>query len=432
MYTLVVSAKDGGVVHRLPISKGEWLIGRQEGNAVVLQSPSVSRQHARIYTAQGRCFIQDLKSANGVYMDGRRVEEVEELRAGQDVLIGEFSMRLEPEGAGEGGAPSLSTHIVSQDREYARIVGLNGPFEGEEFTLSEKENTIGRTEENLILLPDPSVSRQHARVVVEDNGRHVVFDLHSSNGSYVNRKRIQRAVLREGDVMTIGNVSFRFVVAGSKGGAAGGQAGSGRRRSVLVWALVGVLLVMAGLTVGLVLYKSHKRRIKQKKAQESYQRAVVTGREAVAAKEWEGAIDQLNRAVEFNPTEPEIQGLLAKARAEQGYQAALRRGDDLFAMGRLEEARKVLEGIPGTSSYYKAVAGKLKEIKGRLAGKYLQDGKTAYRKKRYKEAHDLLVKALDADPTEDGALKQVRKVERRLKKKKIDFDPWSPGDGGGR
>ncbi len=426
----MVSAKDGAVVHRLPISKGEWLIGRQEGNAVVLQSPSVSRQHARIYTAQGRCFIQDLKSANGVYMDGRRVEEVEEIRAGQDVLIGEFTVRLEPEDGAPPGAPSLSTHIVAQDREFARIIGLNGPFEGEEFTLSEKENSIGRTEENLILLPDPSVSRQHARVVVEDNGRHVVFDLHSSNGSYVNRKRIQRAVLRDGDVLTIGNVSFRFVVAGSKASADGGGAGSGRRRSVLVWALVGVLLVMAGLTVGLVLYKSHKRRLKQQQAQEAYQRAVVAGREAVGSKDWEGAIDQLNKAVEFNPTEREIQALLGKARAEQGHQAALRRGDDLFAMGRLEEARKVLEGIAGNSTYHAAVAGKLKEIKGRLAKKYLQDGKTATRKKRYKESHDLLVKALDADPTDDGALKLLRKVERKLKKKRIDFDPWKPGDGG--
>jgi pSer/pThr/pTyr-binding forkhead associated (FHA) protein len=431
VYTLVVSAKDGSVVHRLPISTGEWLIGRQEGNAVVLQSPSVSRQHARIYTAQGRCFIQDLKSANGVYMDGRKVEEVEEIRAGQDIIIGEFTICLEPEGGGEGGAPGLNTHIVSQEREFARIVGLNGPFEGEEFTLSEKENTIGRTEENLILLPDPSVSRQHARVVVEDNGRHVVFDLHSSNGSYVNRKRIQRAVLRDGDVLTIGNVSFRFVVARSKGGEAGASAGSGRRRSVIVWALVGLLLVMAGLTVGLVLYKSHKRRLKQKEAQQAYQKAVVSGREAVGAKEWEGAIEQLGRAVEFNPTEREIQGLLAKARAEQGHQAALRRGDDLFAMGRLEEARKVLEGIPGNSGYHAAVAGKLKEIKGRLAKKYFQDGKTASRKKRYKEAHDLLIKALDADPTDDSALKLVRRIERKLKKKRIDFEPWSPSDGGG-
>jgi pSer/pThr/pTyr-binding forkhead associated (FHA) protein len=425
MYTLVVSAKDGSVVNRLPITKGEWLIGRQEGNAIVLQHPSVSRQHARIYTAQGRCFIQDLKSANGVYMDGRRVEEVEELRSGQDVLVGEFTLRLQADGD-DGAAPGLSTHIVAPDREYARIIGLNGPFEGENFTLSEKENTIGRTEENLVLLPDPSVSRQHARVVVEDNGRHVVFDLHSSNGSYVNRKQIQRAVLRDGDVLTIGNVSFRFVAPGGRAGA-GGKAGSGRRRSILIFALVGVLLVMAGLTVGLVLYKSHKRSLKQEQAQQAYQKAVLAGREAAKAKDWVAAITQLNRAVEFKPTEREIQGLLAKARAEQGNQAALRRGDDLFAMGRLEEARKVLEGIPGNSAYHKAVAGKLKEITARLVRKYMQDGKIALRKRRLKDAHDLMVKALDADPTDVAGLKQLRKVERKLKKKRIDFEKWTPG-----
>ncbi len=431
MTTLVVFAKDGSVVHRLPIDKGEWLIGRQEGNAVVLQSPSVSRQHARIYTAQGRCFIQDLGSANGVFLGTRKVEEVEELRVGLDVIIGDFTMRLQVEGEDAQGGPGLSTHIVAQDREFARIIGLNGPFEGEEFTLSEKENTIGRTEENLILLPDPSVSRQHARVVVEDTGRHVIFDLHSSNGSYVNRKKVQRAVLRDGDVMTVGNISFRVVIPGAARGVSALMAGGpGRRRSALVVALVGLLLVMAGLTVGLVLHKSHKRRVSQQEAQKAYQRAVVAGRAAVGAKDWEAAVADLGRAVEFNPTDRAIQALLATAKGERNHQAALRRGDDLLAMDRLEEARRVLMGIPNSSVYQRSVAGKLAEINERLGRKFLDDGKAAVRRRRYKEAHELLSKGLDADSSSAQGLKLIRKVERKLRKRGIAFQRWEGGGGG--
>ena len=69
--------------------------------------------------------------------------------------------------------------------------------------------TIGRSPSNSLRLPDPSVSRQHAIVyLVKD--RTVVEDLGSRNGTFVNERRVKKAVLSCGDNLRLGRVSLRY------------------------------------------------------------------------------------------------------------------------------------------------------------------------------------------------------------------------------
>ncbi len=70
--------------------------------------------------------------------------------------------------------------------------------------------TIGRAPENTITLPDPMTSRNHARLVTAD-GKWVVEDLGSANGIIFGGQRVERVVLRSGDVFEIGEVSFRYI-----------------------------------------------------------------------------------------------------------------------------------------------------------------------------------------------------------------------------
>lgn len=67
---------------------------------------------------------------------------------------------------------------------------------------------VGRNPENDVHLPDPSVSRNHALLDVQ-NGRLVVHDAGSTNGTYVNEKRIDSAALDPGDVVAFGKAAMR-------------------------------------------------------------------------------------------------------------------------------------------------------------------------------------------------------------------------------
>lgn len=70
--------------------------------------------------------------------------------------------------------------------------------------------TIGRSPESDIHLPDPSVSRQHALAYLEDE-RAVLEDMDSLNGTYINEERVKKAVLSNGDVVRIGDVTVQFL-----------------------------------------------------------------------------------------------------------------------------------------------------------------------------------------------------------------------------
>lgn len=70
--------------------------------------------------------------------------------------------------------------------------------------------SIGRDEGNDIQLSDPSVSKQHALLYVVE-GRPVVKDLASLNGTFLNGEPIRESGLRSGDTIRVGNTAIRFV-----------------------------------------------------------------------------------------------------------------------------------------------------------------------------------------------------------------------------
>jgi pSer/pThr/pTyr-binding forkhead associated (FHA) protein len=76
--------------------------------------------------------------------------------------------------------------------------------------LPEGVTTAGRDPESGIFLEDITVSRHHARFIV-DEGTLVVEDLGSTNGTYVNGERNDRAELQRNDEVFIGK--FRLLVA---------------------------------------------------------------------------------------------------------------------------------------------------------------------------------------------------------------------------
>ncbi len=84
---------------------------------------------------------------------------------------------------------------------------------GEQVYHLQSRLTIGRAPESDIHLPDPSVSRQHALLYIDDE-KAILEDVGSRNGTYVNEERVKKVVLANGDVVRIGTVTTRFLEEG--------------------------------------------------------------------------------------------------------------------------------------------------------------------------------------------------------------------------
>jgi DNA-binding winged helix-turn-helix (wHTH) protein len=79
------------------LSKGPNIVGRDRACAVRIDSPTVSRRHARIVLSSDRAMVEDLESKNGTFVNGRRVGPPLELSDGDEIRCGAVTMTFRTE-----------------------------------------------------------------------------------------------------------------------------------------------------------------------------------------------------------------------------------------------------------------------------------------------------------------------------------------------
>lgn len=119
------------------------------------------------------------------------------------------------------------------------LEGASGDFEGRRISLRPGRQTIGRRGDNDVVLDDLSVSASHAWIMSQRN-QYVIMNTLSTNGTFVNGKRIHEAALRHGDRVRFGQVEFTFLTR---------ERGAGSR--AWRWVVLGILALVA---LGLVAW----------------------------------------------------------------------------------------------------------------------------------------------------------------------------------
>src|SRR5262249_59278814 len=88
-------------------------IGRQPDCGVCLESPAVSRHHARIIRDGGLYFVEDLGSSNGTFLNGERIQERHPLTDNDTIQIGpyHFALRYPPRQQGDDTDPVVRSQV---------------------------------------------------------------------------------------------------------------------------------------------------------------------------------------------------------------------------------------------------------------------------------------------------------------------------------
>ncbi|MCL3862417.1 FHA domain-containing protein [Actinotalea sp. K2] len=111
--------------------------------------------------------------------------------------------------AAVGLTPEENAAVAALPRTSALLIMQRGPSSGARFLLDADRTVAGRSPDADIFLDDVTVSRKHVEFVRELDD-FVVRDIGSLNGTYVNRSRIEQAVLRTGDEVQIGKFRMTF------------------------------------------------------------------------------------------------------------------------------------------------------------------------------------------------------------------------------
>jgi pSer/pThr/pTyr-binding forkhead associated (FHA) protein len=207
---LVSVNRDGsdGEVH--DISEESVDLGRTEGQLRFNDDPYLSERHCRFYIKNGSWIVQDLESTNGVYL---RLKAAKELAHEDRLLLGKQVLCFE--------------HLTDRERDMSPAVEhgvlifgspLRTPWcrmrqitvagiARDVYHLYRSKVTIGREDGDILFPDDEFMSRRHLLLSLV-NGKAMVEDLGSSNGTYV-RLQGQRQ-LEQRDMIRIGDQLLRF------------------------------------------------------------------------------------------------------------------------------------------------------------------------------------------------------------------------------
>jgi ABC-type multidrug transport system ATPase subunit/pSer/pThr/pTyr-binding forkhead associated (FHA) protein len=144
------------VIEKILIENDSIVIGR--GNSdVIIESGYISKAHCKIYVKRNNLYIEDLDSTNGTYINERRIEKYNPY-----IITPYDDIKLTKSGL---------VKIKVYKKEKGEII------------------RIGRAEDNDIVIKLPTISRYHARIIKE-GGKLYIEDLGSTNGTFVNGKRV--------------------------------------------------------------------------------------------------------------------------------------------------------------------------------------------------------------------------------------------------
>lgn len=255
------------------LAAGKTIVGSTAAAKIVLLAPGIAPQHCEFdfngHTAQVRILHPD----NIVSINGIRIKDKAELKPGDLIVFSEVRARaVAVEKAAPAPVRAKEAPVDDDGRTKVRMAlpkyvlrGVSGPTFGKVFPVHGTV-TIGRQNDCEIPIPSEEVSRRHAELRLTPDGV-MVEDLGSSNGTYVNDKRITRQVLKPGDELRLDTIRFLLLAPGQEAPAARADAApaaparpvtpvaatGGGSKAGLMWGLVAVALVAVAAVATKVL-----------------------------------------------------------------------------------------------------------------------------------------------------------------------------------
>jgi pSer/pThr/pTyr-binding forkhead associated (FHA) protein len=183
-----------------PIPEGpEVLVGQDKDSGVRVPFPGVSRHHAKI-TFDGKGYwIEDAGSANGTFLNGRRVIKRERLDHLDVVSLGRSTELIFVRRRTD------TTRVLRYGIRNAWLEILDGLEAGASREIPRGTMTIGRSSSNNLVADSQLVSKIHVRL--ERNAVELLLvDLQSSNGTWMEGEKIETSALEDGDEFSLAGV----------------------------------------------------------------------------------------------------------------------------------------------------------------------------------------------------------------------------------
>jgi len=189
----------------------DHVVGRTDGAILFPEDPLVSPRHANFLYREGKLFVHDEDSVNGVFL---RIRTPARLDSGAVFLVGEQLLQVEALAPDFGPQPDAEgTYFYASPKRASKmriIQRLRGGEIGLIVRARAESITIGREGNDLNFPDDPFISGRHAEVSITPEGLFTVTDLGSKNGTFV--RITDESPLEHGDYVFLGQQLLRVEI----------------------------------------------------------------------------------------------------------------------------------------------------------------------------------------------------------------------------
>ncbi len=215
MEVLIIKEGDK-IIQTLQMNKDEFSIGADSSNDIVLDNLLVASQHAKIVKEGDNWIFRDLNSDEGSYLNDMKIME-HILEDGDEIQISNFMIIYDEGFVNDEETETKIVYDELSDEEQKSEISnpkllADGP-NGEkiEYLINKASVIVGRSLKADIVIEDTTISRMHAKISLQ-NGKFYIRDLESRNGTFVNKKKISIAEIKDGDIITFGTYSTKFII----------------------------------------------------------------------------------------------------------------------------------------------------------------------------------------------------------------------------
>ncbi len=186
------------------LQSGKYTIGSASNADIKIEDKGLGDIHATLTVVDNDCVVSIDNEARLISVNGKLVKKSKELREGDLIIAAQVHMKV-----------ISSAQVEQEDDNRTRVRmalpkyilrGVSGAYFGKTYPL--RGSTImGRHSECHICVNADGISRKHVQIDAQADGL-VVTDLGSSNGTFVNGKKIESTELKVGDELKIDNIRF--------------------------------------------------------------------------------------------------------------------------------------------------------------------------------------------------------------------------------
>lgn len=224
----LVNTQSSAPPKEFELIRSELVLGRDDGVDIVIPTPAVSRRHARLMMENNGYIIEDLGSANGTFVNGdrligrRALNHGDQIRLGQAITLNFSAPGMEAQEPDKTAVrpatpvPSVPSHVMQTTIGDAPSIPVKAgarqlivTIAGENpknYSLSRTSYSIGRLDDNDVVIASPIVSGHHARIEQASGGGYKLTTLPDARNPVFFEGRALEAsrVLRHGDLLRIG------------------------------------------------------------------------------------------------------------------------------------------------------------------------------------------------------------------------------------